>query len=151
MNPQIKLIDFQTILPVWQNELWVKRVSKIETHSAMVYNSSEYDTKNFSLPVWFFGYYENNSLLGVNSAHLCADGSLRSRGLFVYEKYRGNGIAKLLLSLTVKKHKELSSKFLWSYPRKSSWHVYEKAGFSLTSQWKSSETSEKNAFCLLTS
>jgi GNAT superfamily N-acetyltransferase len=88
----------------------------------------------------------DNKIAGVNSGHKCMDGSYRSRGLFVYPKFRNLGIGYKLLLETINQGKKESAKFVWSYPRNTSWKTYEKAGFILTSDWEYSETGI-NAFC----
>lgn len=108
---------------------------------------SGYDLKNMQSDPSFFAYFENNIMVGVNSGHKCCDNSYRSRGLFVFPEYRNRGIGLTLLTQTIfQAHKE-SATYVWSYPKQSSWIVYEKAGFVIASSWEKSETSESNAFC----
>jgi len=145
----IKEIDFETILPIWRDKLWPDRISPIESHSAMLYLFTEHDMGNFLLPAWYYGYYVNNELIGVNSGHLCVDGSIRSRGLWVCPNYRGNGYGKQLLIATIDKARTHKATSIWSLPRKSSWSTYKSAGFVLTSDWQKTETSEANAYCYL--
>ena len=145
----IKEIDFETILPIWRDKLWPDRISPIESHSAMLYLFTEHDMGNFLLPAWYYGYYVNNELIGVNSGHLCVDGSVRSRGLWVCLNYRGNGYGKQLLIATIDKARIHKATSIWSLPRKSSWSTYKSAGFVLTSDWQKTETSEANAYCYL--
>lgn len=140
-------ISFDNILPIWADKLWPGRLSPIETHSAMLHLYTEYDMGNFLLPVWYHGYYVNTNLIGVNSGHLCVDGSVRSRGLWVCPKYRGNGYGKQLLKSTIDAARVHDAGSVWSYPRKSSWNTYMSVGFILTSDWRQSETSEANAYC----
>jgi len=142
-------IDFETILPVWKDELWPGRVSAIETHSAMLHLYKEYDIGNFLLPSWYLGYIVDEELIGVNSGHMCIDGSARSRGLWVCPKNRKNGYGKQLLDATIAEAKVQNASSVWSYSRKTSWPTYESAGFVLTSDWEQSETSEANAYCYI--
>ena len=145
----IKEINFETILPIWRDKLWPGRVSAIETHSAMLHLYTEYDMGNFLLPVWYIGYYEDNELIGVNSGHMCVDGSARSRGLWIMPEFRKNGRGKQLLGATIAKAREYNASSIWSYSRKTSWPTYKSVGFILTSDWQQSETSEANAYCYL--
>jgi len=142
-------IDFETISSIWRDDLWPGRLSPIETHSAMLHLYTEYDMGNFLLPVWYHGYIVDEELIGVNSGHMCVDGSVRSRGLWVYPKYRGNSYGKQLLLATIASARTYNATSVWSYPRKSSWPTYKSAGFILTSDWGKSETSEANAYCYL--
>ena len=149
MHTMIKEITFEEILPIWKEKLWPGRLSPIETHSAMLHLYTEYSMDNFQLPVWYLGCYENNQLIGVNSGHMCADGTARSRGLWVSPESRGKGHGKQLLLTTIDGAKEHKATSIWSFPRKSSWPTYHSAGFILTSDWKASETSEANAYCYM--
>jgi GNAT superfamily N-acetyltransferase len=145
----IKEIDFNTILPTWRDKLWSSRESPIETHSAMLHLFTEHDIGNFLLPVWYLGYFVEDMLVGVNSGHMCTDGSARSRGLWVSDEYRKNGFGKQLLVSTIDKAKEYNANSVWSLPRKTSWKTYESAGFILTSDWMKTETSDANAYCYI--
>jgi GNAT superfamily N-acetyltransferase len=149
MTTGIIEIDFDIIKEIWKDKLWPGRKSPIETHSAMLYSSKEYDTGNFLLPAYYHGYYVNNKLIGVNSCHLCVDKSIRSRGLWVDEMYRKNGYGKRLLEASIGMARAHKGSAIWSFPRKSSWPTYKSAGFALTSDWKQTETSEANAYCYL--
>lgn len=141
----IKNISYEQIYEIWSYYLWADRVSPIEPISAMVYQSG-YDLKNFEYSPSFFAYYINNKIVGVNSGHRCFDNSYRSRGLFVFPEYRRQGIGIHLLQATIEQGIKEQCKFVWSYPRFTSWSTYERAGFTLTSEWSTSETGI-NAFC----
>ncbi len=149
MADGIVQINFDVILPIWRDKLWPARISPIETHSAMLHLYREYDMGNFLLPSWYYGYMVDNNLIGVNSGHMCTDGSARSRGLWVCPKHRKKGYGKQLLAATIADAKIQNANSVWSYSRKTSWPTYESAGFVLTSDWEQSETSEANAYCFL--
>lgn len=138
-------ISYSDIFSVWEKHLWPNRVSVIEPISAMLYLQG-YSTQNFSYTATYFGYYVNNELAGVNSGHKCSDGSYRSRGLYVFPKYRKQGIGVQLLIKTIDQGKIENSKFVWSLPRKESWNTYQKAGFNLSTEWHNTETGT-NAYC----
>ncbi len=145
----IKQIDFNTILLVWKNYLWPYRISPIETHSAMMYQSDSISMENFNLPVWFLGAFKDDKLVGVNSGHLCSDGTARSRGLWVNPNYRNQGIGKSLLIKTTEQARHYNATAIWSFPRFSSKKTYEAAGFTISTSWQQSETSDSNAYCIL--
>ena len=149
MHCELRLIDFDTIFKIWRNELWPKRVSAIESHSAMIYKSDKYDTRNFQLPSWYCGMFIDNELIGVNSGHMCADGMGRSRGLWVKEEHRRKGYATEILGETVRQAWLHNATAIWSYPRRFSWMIYERNGFVRTSDWHPCETSPENAYCIL--
>lgn len=140
-------IDWETIQPIWTKNLWPNRTSAIETTSAMVYLGG-IDGMNMHYPPLFLGYYHLDLLAGVNSGHMCADGTYRSRGLYVFPEFRGMGIGSQLLTATVNQAKTLNAKLVWSLPRKTSWSTYRRAGFTLASEWHETETSTHNAYCV---
>lgn len=143
-------ISEDQILEVWREYLWPGRQSAIETRSAMQYCSSAYNMDNMSQPAVFLGIYgSNHQLVGVNSGHICADNSYRSRGLWVDPAHRGQGYGRALLIETIHHGAALDCNFVWSFPRKTSWNTYESAGFIRTSDWQASETSDQNAYCCL--
>jgi len=130
----IKQITFEEILPIWQDKLWPNRVSKIETHSAMTWPSSHsnqpYDINVFTYPVYFFGSYHSDKLIGVNSGHLTSPTEFRSRGLWVDTEFRGMSLAKQLLENTIQQAMQSNASLIWSLPRTSSLHAYTSAGFA---------------------
>jgi GNAT superfamily N-acetyltransferase len=141
----ISNITFDTINEIWSKELWPDRKSPITPTSAMNYLNG-YDLVNMQYEPSFIAYKLGGKIIGVNSGHMCMDGSYRSRGLFVYPEYRKQGIGVQLLLATIDQGKSESANFVWSYPRNTSWETYKKAGFVLTSDWEYSETGI-NAFC----
>ena len=138
-------ITFLEIKSIWENELWPGR-KDIEPVSAMLYLDG-YSMKNFELPAFYFGIYDSTKLIGVNSGHLCDDGSFRSRGLWVDPNHRKNGLGVKLLQKTIDAGRRLNAPFCRSLPRKTSWPVYQKSGFVLTSDWIKTDTSDANAYC----
>lgn len=143
----IKHISWEQILNIWSTELWPNRNSPIETNSAMCFLNG-HDMDNMVKTPAFFGYFVNKKIVGVNSGHMCGDGSYRSRGLWVKPEFRNQGMGTLLLKETIDQAKKESAEFIWSYPRKSSWNTYSNAGFNLASDWEKSETSDSNAYCI---
>lgn len=147
MEVYIRPITFEDIGPVWADRLWPGR-KQIEPASAMLFEGG-HDMEHFELPVRYIGLFEDGKMVGVNSGHVCADNSFRSRGLWVDPTARGKGYGKQLLIHTLADGLELGCYFCWSLPRKTSWPTYESAGFRLTTHWAATETSEANAYCRL--
>lgn len=138
--------NFETILPIWKNQLWPTRTSKIETHSAMLL-SGEYELKNYRYPPSFFILMVDGVVVGCNSGHKCCDGTYRSRGLYVFPEHRKKGYGKDLLVATIRQGLSEDATHIWSYPRLESWPTYESARFKLISDWKTDETG-MNAYCV---
>lgn len=128
----VKQITFQEILPIWRDQLWPNRVSKIETHSAMTWpytHNQPYDMNIFSYHVTFFGIYNQDKLIAVNSGHLTTETEYRSRGLWVDPLYRGMGLAHMILLATIEQAKREHAQMIWSIPRLSALPAYERVGF----------------------
>ena len=147
----IKEITWKQIYSVWANHLWPTRSSPIDTHSAMCFLKG-HDMANKKTNVTFYGYFINDQIAGVNSGHGCSPienypKNYRSRGLFVFEKFRGQGIGLKLLEITAEKAKLEGYEMIWSYPRNTSFPTYSKAGYVLASNWMETETGT-NAFAL---
>jgi GNAT superfamily N-acetyltransferase len=140
-------LQFDTIFSIWNTELWPNRVSKIETHSAMMFDGS-ICMENFDFEPSFFGFEIDGEIVGVNSGHMCADRGYRSRGLWVYPPYRKKGIGRALLMATINQGRKENAEYVWSLPRQASWSVYESAGFILLTDWLETETG-LNAYCRL--
>lgn len=139
-------ISYQEILPIWKHHLWTMRKSPIEPNSAMSFMGG-YSMQNMTFQPTFLAYMIDGNIAGVNSGHRCSDDSYRSRGLFTFDQYRNRGVGKSLLEATIEQAKKEDTFLVWSYPRQTSWNVYERAGFSLTSDWHETETGI-NAYCI---
>ena len=144
----IKSLSWEEILPIWQTQLWPNRISPIEPNSAMELVGG-YSMYNMNTVPKFFGYYVDNTLVGVNSGHCCLNKMYRSRGLWVLSEHRGKGIGQQLLTETINQAKHEGSDMIWSFPKRTSWKTYNSVGFELASDWQKSETSDENAYCIL--
>lgn len=140
--------SFEEIYKIWLDYLWPNRISKIESHSAMMLDKT-YNLENFKYKATYFFYMLDTKVVGCNSGHMCADNTYRSRGLYVFSEYRNRGIGQKLLEKTIHQGQKEKSTLVWSYPRKSSWSSYKNAGFTLINDWEISELGH-NAYCKLT-
>jgi GNAT superfamily N-acetyltransferase len=146
MIAQLSVISFDEIYPIWRTHLWPDRLSDITPNSAMCFLEG-YDFFNMETTPTFFAITVNGEIAGINSGHMCKDLQYRSRGLFVFEKFRGKNFGRDLLLATIDQAREEGADMCWSYPRKTSWKSYIAAGFELASGWESSETNDANAYC----
>lgn len=142
----IHQINYETILPIWQNHLWPERKSEITGTSAMKY-LGDYDSDNMDYSPIFLAYFYDNKIVGVNSGHKCKDNGYRSRGLYVFPEYRKKGIGIILLNEITKIAENESCDYIWSYPKQTSWKTYQAAGFVLSTPWELSELGH-NAYCI---
>lgn len=145
MEWRLSEITFDEIHPIWNNNLWPNRISDITPNSAMCFLEG-YDLVNMRTTPTFFAIKVDGEIAGVNSGHMCKDHQYRSRGLYVFDKFRGRGFGKELLLATVDQARKEDAIMCWSYPRDTSWKTYESAGFVLASEFKPDETGN-NAFC----
>jgi N-acetylglutamate synthase-like GNAT family acetyltransferase len=127
-------VDFDTILPVWRDKLWPGRESVIEPCSAMTL-TREYDMSFMEAPRTFLAGYIGDKIVAVNSVHLAEPTLARSRGLWVDLAHRGHGYGEQILRASCYEAKVLGAKMLWSFPRQSSFHTYQKNGFIRISKW----------------
>ena len=130
----IKKIKCVSILDIWTNKLWPGRESKIEPTNGLLLGGGW--TKDIMLnPPTFFGAFDGDILVGVNSGHKAEliDGRqyYRSRGIYVNPKYRGQGIAQELLKATEEQGKLEGCTHIWSMPRESSLKTYLNFGFEV--------------------
>lgn len=79
----------------------------------------------------FFGIKEYGKLVAVNSGHMTRNGYYRSRGLWVDESYRKQGLTYLLFNALFEQATTEKAKFVWSLPRKDSIGAYIKNGFNI--------------------
>lgn len=130
----IKQIDFEEIKTVWASKLWPNRVSPIKSYSAMLFMGDS-SGKFSEQPTRFLAGYINDKIVAVNSLHLAERYMARSRGLWVDENYRGQGLGIKILNASSDLAQELNAQAIWSFPRQSSIKTYLGAGFIQTSQW----------------
>jgi GNAT superfamily N-acetyltransferase len=136
MNYKTNTINFETILPIWNDKLWLGRVSDIKPMSSMVYLGG-YDVsiyKKYS-PTFFAVYNSAGDIIGVNSGHKTTDNLYRSRGLWVDPLYRLKGISGILFCELYGQAIKESCIAIWSIPRKTALPAYKKYGFKQTSEF----------------
>jgi GNAT superfamily N-acetyltransferase len=132
---KIEYITWEQIHFIWTNKLWPERKSKIEPATSMIYLGG-HDMRNKKFhPIFVSIKSDDNEIMGVNSIVECYDGSVRSRGLWVNESCRGQGLASALLKCSIECAKKISNTYIWTVPRKSAMPAYESAGFKQTSDW----------------
>ena len=149
MQYSVREISFEQIFDIWSIFLWPNRQSRIDTHSSIVFGNIPYiyDMSYFqSTPVFIGAFNNDNILLGVDSGHNAGQSMFRSRGLYVFPDYRGNGIGVALLEY-IKQYGYKNNAFMcWSIPRLVSKNTYLNAGFIPHGDVFETETSKNNIF-----
>ena len=136
MKYKSELVDFETILPVWANELWPNRTSDIKSMSSMTYNKTfDMDIYKKYQPTFVAVYNNSNDIIGVNSGHRTDDTMYRSRGIWVNPLYRQKGIAGILFCEIEGQAMKEECVWLWSIPRQVALPAYKKYGFEQTSDF----------------
>lgn len=128
--------NFDTIKPLWQDiEMWgdypVKPVSSMKFYDGKKYFGGNdmyvYDV-SLSQPK-FYAFYVKNKIAGCISYHLI-DNTIRSRGIFVVKKYRGQKISEKLLNHVIEEcNQTRPESFIWVMAGPNSMRVHNKFGF----------------------
>lgn len=141
----IKEVNYAVVEPIWNKYLWPGR-NNYGYMSGMQYLGGYHtDVFNRFFPM-FFVYYLDGEIAGVNSGHCSTSEHFRSRGLYVFEKYRKMGIGTELLKYTIQAAKDHSCNLCWSLPRETALSTYVSAGFVQTSEFIKTETFDRNCF-----
>jgi GNAT superfamily N-acetyltransferase len=127
------LITWAEIKQIWDEELWPGRDSKpINNWLWSVDNPLELTIDKWqqsSVPIYIGIKTQTGKLVGVNSLYVSSEDGVysRSRGLYIKPEYRGKGLAKELLAMTIALSRR--SKYLWTVPREDALGAYESIGF----------------------
>jgi GNAT superfamily N-acetyltransferase len=131
----LRKITFDEILPMW-NRLWEGRKSPIQPVTSMVYlGGYDLSIKTAYTPT-FFGIYDGENLVAVNSGVQTADKLYRIRGLYVDPEHRKKGFAIRLLETVCEQGLREECSEIWAMPRKAtSYPILLQMGFLKTSEW----------------
>jgi GNAT superfamily N-acetyltransferase len=160
----IKQITYNDILSIWTKNMpnmsleptsamSCFRLATIDPNTHKYDFVDHYDLENQKFTPTFWGAFDDDKLIGVNSGHMTMDRLYRSRGLFVDEAYRNQGIGKKLLLKTSSQAYHEKAIAVWSYPKYTAWLTYAKAGFnrsgySYNFDWIYSEDGGVNTRCI---
>ena len=126
-----KKINYEDISPYW-DILWPGQLHQPYSSMLMREQNGFYGHDNriqdkYKWRGWCV--FEDHRIQGVMAGHKSADKEYRTRGLWVGEKYRGQGIAQKLFELAEEQAKNECCRWLWSYPRLQALGAYQKAGY----------------------
>lgn len=142
---QIQEANFQSILFLWQNELWPGR-SDIEEYSWMKFGGGHYE-KFDSPKKKFWTALDQAKQIGVISTHALPEQKcVRMRGLWIHPDYRRKNIGSSLISIACEWANHQDAQIIWTYPRQEAWPVYAKQGFKVQSDWIKDEKGIKHCY-----
>jgi len=127
---KVEKISFDESVKVWKSDLWKDRQSPIKPISSMLYLGG-YDMSIYNNDPTFFAIKNNEKIIAVNSGHMTINGYYRSRGLWVNEQYRRQGLTYILFEALYKQAKIENAKYVWSFPKDNSVGAYIKNGFHI--------------------
>lgn len=111
-------VAFETVLPLWQSEVWPGRISPIRPVTPMSYLGG-YD---MAIPeryaAKFFAVYDDlGEIIGVSSGHQTSADHYRCRTMYVKPGYQGRGLARALVQAVVDAAIEAGCDLCWGLPR----------------------------------
>jgi len=144
---RIEIVDFKIIYPVWKNNLWKGRVSKIEESNPIDY-LGDYNPEILKNKAICLAGFKDNNIIGVNSLLPTSKTYCRSRGFYINTEQRLKGYGSKLMHKTLTHAKKLNYEYIWSMPRKNSLQFYLKFGFVRTSSFDDQYEFGPNCFVL---
>tara|TARA_B100000686_G_scaffold336699_1_gene406900 strand:+ start:1822 stop:2886 length:1065 start_codon:yes stop_codon:yes gene_type:complete len=128
-----KTISFKQIQQGW-SRLWPGRITNPTNPWDLTENYSIQEQGAILGDPTFFGVYDGDKLIGVNSGYKTSDINYRSRGLWVHKPYRRRKVSSLLLYNTIKKAEQEGATTIWTCPKEESVKAYESSGFNIVSK-----------------
>ena len=145
-----ELCEFSDVQPIWRSELWPDRKSVIESHSAMQWpygdDLPEYNPDVYSFTPSFVCVRDGPDIVAVNSGHLTTPDYYRTRGIWVHEDFRNEGIAGKTYDHLLQIAQSENAIMMWCIPRSTSLSMHQRWGFSQVGQAIVTETSDQNYY-----
>jgi GNAT superfamily N-acetyltransferase len=157
----IKKISFKQILEVWKKHMPnmsleptsamnCMKVLEWDIETELYVQIDTYDLQNMDFTPTFWGAFDDDKLVGVNSGHMTVDRMYRSRGLFVFPEYRKKRLGQKLLLKTISQGYHEKAIGVWSYPSLDAWMTYHHAGYYLRGRtfsfdWELDDNGRSNA------
>ena len=152
-NFECILSSFEEIYPIWHDELWPGRISKIEPMSSLCWQLPNKIVKDGSIfekySPTFWVVKDDIKIIGINSGFRTSDKVYRSRGLYVDPTYHNQEISQILLKQAILQGKKEYCHWIWSMSQKSALPAYQKIGFKKRGKWLD-ESIEFGPNCLVT-
>lgn len=146
MDLKINHLTFEEIKPYWKM-LWGDVTIRRKSGILLLKGFDIMLNDNDDIVPTFFGAFDGDNIIGVNSGYAPVENQYRSRGLYVLPEYRRQGIAQMLLHATQEQGRKEKKNILWSMPRKEALPAYLKFSFKKISDFSDREFGE-NCFVL---
>ena len=126
---KIKETDWCEIRPIWTEFLWpLKSKDKVTPISSMVFlGGTDLNIKKNRPFFWVAEH--NDQVIGTISGFKTAEDQFRSRGIWIADSHRGQGMSSKLFAVLESRATACGCKTVWSYPRVSALPAYQKFGF----------------------
>ncbi len=126
---KVNPITFEETLPIWSKHLWPGRKSDIEQVSCInQVGDIDVEIKNFSPE--FYGCFLKEEMAGVISCHPINKKVLRLRGIYVFEKFRKNGVGSLLIRMVKQRAFEVECQNVFGLVRTINQPYFERHDFA---------------------
>ena len=157
---EIKKITWEQTRDMWKMHMpnmSIEPTSAMTCPSSITLNDNyeqqeidTYDLQNQNFTPTFWGAFDNDVLVGVNSGHMTLYNLYRSRGLYVEKEYRGYAIGQKLLLKTISQGYFEKAIGVWSYPNWNAWSTYHHVEYMLSSeefnfQWINNDIGQVNS------
>ena len=153
INYECVVSTFEEIYDIWHDQLWPGRISKIESMSSLYWKSPRTVIKDKTIfkkyTPSFWAIKHGDEIIAVISGFKRDERIYRSRGLYVYPDYRGQGLSAILLRQAILQGKKEQCHWIWSLPRKTALSAYQRVGFKKRGKWLDKEV-EFGPNCLAT-
>ena len=153
INYECVVSTFEEIYDIWHDQLWPGRISKIESMSSLYWKSPRTVIKDKTIfkkyTPSFWAIKHGDEIIAVNSGFKTEERIYRSRGLYVYPDYRGQGLSAILLRQAILQGKKEQCHWIWSLPRKTALSAYQRVAFKKRGKWLDKEV-EFGPNCLAT-
>jgi len=132
MNPILTELRFEDVQPIWKEQLWPERTSKIEKIS---YISSS-GIIDMQIGQWgtnpiFLGFTNNTEIVACVSSFQTNQHEYRCRGIWVQESFRSTGLGLKMIDALIEiiKKNDSQASTLWTMARLRSVGFYQRAQF----------------------
>ncbi len=132
MEKTFKIIetDWTEVKPLWSEHLWPLRLPDYITPISSMIFCGGFDTDIKKNRPSFWIAEQDGVIVGTISGFKTADKQYRSRGIWIHQSVRGQGLSLELFRTVQDRAVEQQCNMIWSYPRLTALSAYKKFGFN---------------------